>query len=194
MVGSAKDLFFHPNAFFAQVSQEKVGLLWPIIIVAIGGFVSFTGAVFLSPGVTDPVTQYSVTFLSLLGVSFATWIIISTGLFLLSKAFSGTGSYGITLQNAGYGMLPFAFSGAVTFVSVAAITGNMASLSSVPNIMFSALIYAEQLVFTLWAAYLWFCGIRNAHGLPTPLAVATVVIVVAITFAIFVVLTMMPFH
>jgi hypothetical protein len=193
MVGSAKDLLFHPDVFFAQVSKEKAGLVWPLIIVAIGGIVSFAGAVFLSPAATEPVTQYSITFLSLLAVALATWIIISTGLFLISKAFAGTGSYLVTLQNTGYGMLPFAFSSAVTFISVAAITGNMASFSSVPNIVFSAVIYVEQLVFTLWAAYLWVCGTRNAHGLPTPLAVATVVIVVAIAFAIFVVLTTMPF-
>jgi hypothetical protein len=194
MVGSAKDLFFHPDIFFGRVSKEKASIVWPLIIVATGGVVSFAGAVFLSPAATDPVTQYSVTLLSLLAVALATWIIISTGLFLLSKALSGTGSYLVTLQNTGYGMLPFVFSSAVTFISVAAITGNIISLSSVPTIVFSAVIYVEQLVFTLWAAYLWVCGVRNAHGLPTPLAIASVVIVVAISFAIFVVLSTMPLH
>jgi hypothetical protein len=194
MVGSAKDLFVHPDAFFAQVSKEKASIVWPLIIVASSGIVSFAGAVFLSPAAIDPVTQYSVTLLSLLAVALTTWIVISTGLFLLSKAFAGTGSYLVTLQNTGYGMLPFVFSSAVTLISVAVITGNMASLSSVPNIVFSAVIYVEQLVFTLWAVYLLVCGIRNAHGLPTPLAIASVVIVVAISFAIFVILSTMPLH
>jgi hypothetical protein len=194
MVGSAKDLFVHPDAFFAQVSKEKASIVWPLIIVASSGIVSFAGAVFLSPAAIDPVTQYSVMLLSLLAVALATWIVISTGLFLLSKAFAGTGSYLVTLQNTGYGMLPFVFSSAVTLISVAVITGNMASLSSVPNIVFSAVIYVEQLVFTLWAVYLLVCGIRNAHGLPTPLAIASVVIVVAISFAIFVILSTMPLH
>jgi hypothetical protein len=59
--------------------------------------------------------------------------------------------------------------------------------------VFSIIVYAEQLVFTLWTAYLWVCGIRNAHKLPTPLAAAVVVIIVAISLAMFMILTTMPF-
>ena len=91
-------------------------------------------------------------------------------------------------------MLPFAFSAALTFVSILIITGNAASLSSVPPMVFSLIVYAEQLVFAIWTAYLWVCGIRNAHRLPTPVAAAVVVLMVAISFAVFVVLTTMHFQ
>jgi hypothetical protein len=194
MVGSAKDLLFHPDIFFAKVSKEKAGFTWPVVIVALGSIVSFAGAVVLSPAATDPLIQYSITFLSLFAVAVDTWVIISTILFLLSRAFSGTGSYLITLQNTGYGMLPLAFSNAITLVSVAAITGNFAILSSIPPLFFSALVYGEQLIFTIWAAWLWICGIRNAHSLPVPLAIAIVVIMIAASLAIFIVLTAMLFH
>lgn len=191
MVGSLRDLFLHPSVFFEQVSQEKAGFIWPFIIVFLGSIISFIGAVALSPQVTDPLTQYSITFLFLSGVAIFTWVIISAGLFLLSRAFSGTGSFLATLRNTGYGMLPFAFSNAVTFATVLAITGNVASLSTVNPGVFSALIYVEQAFFTVWAAYLWFCGLRRAHGIPAPLAAAAVVIVIALALAIFFLLTTM---
>jgi hypothetical protein len=194
MVGSLRDLFFHPDTFFAHLPPEKAEFFWPFVIVAIGSVVNFAGAVVTSPPVTDPLTQYSITFLSLLAAAIATWIIISAGLFLLSRAFSGTGSYLATLRNTGYGMFPFVFSGVVTLVSVAVIMGNQTSISLIPSVMFSALIYAEQMVFTIWVAYLWYCGIRNAQGIPSPLAAAAVVIVTALALALFFILTTMSLH
>jgi hypothetical protein len=77
MVGSIKDLFLHPDTFFAQVSREKAGFFWPFIVVFLGSVISFIGAVVLSPPVTDPVTQYSITFLSQFVGALVTWIIIS---------------------------------------------------------------------------------------------------------------------
>ncbi len=142
---------------------------------------------------TDPFIQYSVTFLSLFAVALATWVVIATGLYLLSRAFSGKGTYLLTLVDTGYGMMPLAFSGLFTFSTIALITQNEAALSSVHPMVLTGIIYGEQLVFTAWAAYLWICGVKNAQKLPTPLAVAVVVIVIAILFALFIILTTILF-
>jgi hypothetical protein len=194
MVGSVKDLVFHPDTFFAQVSKEKAGFIWPVVIVALGSIVTFVGAVVLSPAATDPLTQYSITFLSLFLGALATWFILSTGLYLLSRAFSGTGSYLITLQNTGYGMFPLVFSSAITFLSAALVAGQGGSSSSWAPAVIVALYYIPQLVFTVWAGYLWFCGVRNAHKLQAPLAVATVVIVICVSLALFLILMKIMLH
>jgi len=41
---------------------------------------------------------------------------------------------------------------------------------------------------------LWFCGIRNAHEIPSPLAAAAFVFVIALALAIFFVITAMSFY
>lgn len=108
---SPASLLFFPDRFFLQFNREKVNLIPPAIIVGFPGvftIITFFGLPTASPPgyflIMGPLMVVS-EIVSLLIM----WGVATAVLFGLSMIFSGKGSFELTMQNTGYGILPYRF-------------------------------------------------------------------------------------
>jgi hypothetical protein len=178
------DLLFRPGRFFERKATEKPEFLVPVLIVGAGWVISlmppFAMKAFL-PGqnVHNVIAIPAVSSVYwLLFNPFTAWILISLGLFLLSRAFSGTGTFIPTLCNAGYGMLP---------ITLVAVLGLVISPLSDPSIALSipsyiglSVIFATvvmSLLLILWSGYLWMYAVEKTHTISHGKAMAAAVFV-----------------
>jgi hypothetical protein len=186
MLSRVKDLLFSPDTFFAQVTTEKEDLNPPIAIIGIAGALNcISMAILLLTAGDYLILLLPMAVIWSLAQPFLTWVIFSLVLHVLSNRYSGTGTFRLTLQNVGYGMLPWAVSHIFSPLTTLFIIGNpktaintIQSLSS-PNgtlVIFSALAAALM----LWTGYLWVYGIMHARQIPKCKAVIAVVILLVL--------------
>jgi hypothetical protein len=162
------DLLYHPDIFFERRNKEKIDLVIPAIIVAIGGIVTF-----LSPLLEVAFTrggdignfgmEPSAAFWFLL-LPFALWFLTTGVLHVVCRLLSGTGSFRATLQNCGYGYLPQTVLSPLLVVNGIAVTwfSGMQSIF-VQGIM---IIPGITLFFGLfWSTALWTVAMEKTHGL-----------------------------
>ncbi len=186
MLSRVKELLFFPDTFFGQVTREKENLTPPVVIVGIAGVLNCISIAILLLTAGD----YLILLLPMavtwsLAQPFLTWVIFSLVLQVLSNRYSGTGTFRLTLQNVGYGMLPWALSHIFSLLTTLFIISNpkpalntMQSLSF-PNgtlVIFSVLAAALM----LWTGYLWVYGIMHAQRIPKGKAVISVVVLLVL--------------
>jgi len=174
-----KDLLLHPDAFFSGVTKEKVNLVPPLIIFGTGilftllplvialGYYSLTASLNLTNfgwvvTIRNWLCYYVLTPL-------ITWGVMFLGAYGISRVLDGKGSLAATVQNIGYGMMPWA-------VSVIGTTIFSGILFFIAYILPSTIIVMEEvapygygifpyisLIILFWGWYLWILAIQHTH-------------------------------
>jgi len=113
-----KNLVFHPDTFFKEITYESKNLLLPFVFVALMGL---SGIVLLwrfSYG-------YSLfAIVEMMALPFIVWVIVTLVIFGVTRVFSGTGSLFATLQNIGFGTFPLTLAVAGSVRIIAVINGS----------------------------------------------------------------------
>jgi len=159
------DLLFHPGRFFERETSEKPDFLIPVLIVGAGWVFSlltpFVMTAFL-PGQNLRNVLAIPSVFWLLFNPFTTWILLSLGLFGLSRVFSGTGTFLATLCNAGYGMLP---------LTLIAVLGLVTSPLNIGLSIIIGMVFLS-LLLDLWSGYLWMHAVEKTHAISRGKAIA----------------------
>jgi|GEM_PF-1925454 len=166
------DLLFHPGRFFERKATEEPDFLIPVLIVGAGWVIPlltpFVMMAFL-PG-QNPQNVLAIPAVTswylLLFNPLTAWILVSLGLYGLSRVFSGTGTFMATLCDAGYGMLPLTLI-AVLGVIISLLGSPVLYLAVSPDIALSVIIGAVllSLLLVLWSGYLWMYAVEKTHGI-----------------------------
>ena len=168
------DLLFHPGRFFERKATEEPDFLIPVLIVGAGWVIPLLTIFVIAPLLPmpgqDPRNVLAIPAVTslywLLFNPFTAWILLSLGLFLLSRAFSGTGTFMATLCNAGYGMLPITLI-AVLGLVISPLGNPSLSLALSPDIALSVIIgtIILSLILVLWSGYLWILAVEKIHAI-----------------------------
>jgi hypothetical protein len=192
MLSWIKDLLFFPDTFFTQVSLEKENLNPPAAIIGIAGVLKCISMVILLLTAGDYLILLLPTaVIWSLAQPFLVWVVFSLVLQVLSNRLSGTGTFRLTLQNVGYGMLPWTFSqifGILTTLFLIHNSGSLESLQGMQSLtsfggllsIFSVLGFA----LLVWTGYLWVYGLKHAHQITTGKAALAVIILLAVYFLV----------
>jgi len=148
-------------------------------------------------------TKYFSVFGSVL-TPFIMWLILGVVFFVISHFLKGKGTFKKVLEFTSYGFIPLIFSGIITFALQWRVTpdlidqiyvGRAASIEEVavvaqqitqqyqsltlnnPYFLASHII---NILFTLWSANMWICGMESARNLSRGRALITVIIPVAL--------------
>jgi hypothetical protein len=214
MKGMLMSLLLHPDTFFGERIKEPEDLKIPGIIVIIGAIIAAVGSYLLS-GLYEGLYMAAAGegMASLLGIFgvvsgfFAFiiiwWVIFSGIFYLLSMAFSGTGTFRRTLEFAGYGLVPVIIGSVISVLlsfyylpmievpvisniqDPAAVQRFMSGIVEDPAFMeFTQLSTIISIIFLTWSANLWIFGIRHARALSFRNAIVVVLGPVGI-FAIY---------
>ena len=191
MKARLKDLFFSPDSFFTTLAAEKVNLVPPAIIVVGGSVLAFFGTLlmilihhFLSSGnilsIPQPLPFLWALVRTIILCPVAFWVILSLAFYVLSRIFSGSGSYSALCQNTGYGMFPFViysvfFTGADTIIGEEVMIRYGLLFYGIAGIIFYLVL--------LWCCCLWVYGIRHACRIPVKQAGFVVAIPFVVYFA-----------
>ena len=176
------ELLFHPEIFFTGMTGEKTDLLYPALIIFIGGVIGLASpyAINLFSGgggeMRNIVVMPDTVFVSLF-MPFLSWIVIAGILFVLCRLFSGTGTFGATLQNAGYGCLPLTIMpilGIINGVLIGRFTEPPGAIGTGVVIGLGLL----SVLFTVWSGYLWMYAMEKTHAIPHGRAMAAASIMV----------------
>jgi len=180
MYHAVKELLFHPDIFFTQKAGEKIDLIYPGIIVVIGGVVGlmtpFIVSAFSRGEKVNVIMMPDAVIVGLL-LPFIAWILISGMLFVLCRLFSGTGTFGATIQNAGYGALPLTILSAVGIFNGILIGRFM----EIPKMIGTVAIVGLGLLsvlFVIWSGCLWTYAMEKTHAIPHGKAMAAASVVV----------------
>jgi hypothetical protein len=149
-----KNLVFHPDTFFKEITYESKNLLLPFVFVALMGL---SGIVLLwrfSYG-------YSLfAIVEMMALPFIVWVIVTLVIFGVARVFSGTGSLFATLQNIGFGTFPLTLAVAGSVRIIAVINGSPSTPAD-----YALLPFLSWILLPVWSFYLWYCGILHAHRL-----------------------------
>jgi hypothetical protein len=149
-----KNLVFHPNTFFEEITYENKNLLIPFVFVALMGLFGIMLLWRFSYG-------YSLfSIVEMMALPFILWVIVTLVIFGVARVFSGTGSLFATLQNIGFGTFPLTLAVAGTLRIIAVING----IPSTPA-DYSLLPFLSWILLPFWSFYLWYCGTLHAHRL-----------------------------
>ena len=174
------DILFHPDAFFARISQEKVKLIPPLAIVATGSLLfAIVNIIFwmfpTQSGYSMPVLSgfFADIMLSRIITSmvlpFCVWAVFTVFFFLLARVAGGSGSLPETARDTGYGMLPWTLSVLLPFLSIfhrfltysgGPVIGGYCGIWLMPP----QYCTAPLLLILLWCWFLWMTAIRYTHG------------------------------
>jgi hypothetical protein len=186
-----RDLVLHPDAFFETVSKEKVNLIPPVVIVGAGLFISFMIAVVYYSLISGNNLHY-VGWMAIIQVFFRctavipliVWGVISLGTYGISWGCEGKGSLAATVQNIGYGMLPWIvfIIGSVIFSGLSFVIFHSTSPADMTlgAIIFHWADIIFGLVIFFWGWYLWILAVRYTHGFTLRKAAAVTIVPVAI--------------
>jgi hypothetical protein len=198
-----RDLLLHPDAFFTQAVQGKVNLIPPFLILGAGVVINVVMIllVFIAPGPSG----YSAYFLTYGGlqrdillsfifrsifIPFGLWGFGSVAACGISRVCSGRGSFSATIQNLGYGMLPWTLSMVVPVVSVVVkfSTDNPGGFSGIwltaPYV--SCIV---NWVVLIWISCLWIFAIRYTHRFSFGKAMGAVIISVVASYGAYMALS-----
>lgn len=206
---------FKPDEFFEGKSKTEVFLSIPLGIVCVyallSGIAGYQMAVLMAP-MYEIIAEGYGEIIAIFGAiggfigAALTWVIISVIFFLLSMLFRGEGSMKKVLEVVGYGFTPLI---AVAGIGVAylAMIADQIQVTIVYDIMdpgaieaaveefmtqpamqeYTLLITVISVIFTIWAANIWYYGIRHARNLTARDAGITVLVPVAIYLIVIIV-------
>lgn len=206
MLAGLVELVLHPDTFFARIVKEKVNLIPPLAIVG-GGALLFEiiNLVYLAfptrHGYSITVLPSSGVFRDILLAHIATsviiplfvWVLFSVILYTFSRIVGGSGSFTETIQNVGYGMLPWTLSVLIPFSAILhrflTYTGGPV-VGGYSGIWFLPPIYCSLPLIGImaWSFYLWMHAVRYTHSI----TVEKSAIIAGIPVAIFLIATV-PF-
>ncbi len=82
-----KNLFFHPDTFFAEITYEWKNHFIPFLFVVLAGFIGSMVLFLFSGG-------YPVGMIvEIMAIPFAIWICATVVIFIVARALSGSGSF-----------------------------------------------------------------------------------------------------
>lgn len=208
---------FRPDEFFGEHSKEEAALGLPLGIVFIYSILSaiagYQMAALMAPMYDVALEGYGgiIAIFGALGGFFGgiiIWIIASVLFYLFSMAFHGEGSMKKVLEAVGYGIAPLI---AVVGIGIAylAMAADQVVAPVIRDIMdttaveqatdafmnqpvmadFSLLTTFLTVLFMIWAANIWYYGIRHARKLTARDAGITVIIPVVIYLIIVIALS-----
>ncbi len=151
---SLKNLVFHPDTFFEEITYENKNLLFPFVFVALMGL----SGIWLLWRFTFGYSLFNIV--EMMAFPFIIWVIVTLVIFSVARIFSGTGSLFATFQNIGFGTFPLTLAVAGSVRIVAVINGSPSTLAE-----YSLLPFLSWILLPLWSFYLWYCGILHAHQL-----------------------------
>lgn len=198
------ELVIHPDAFFARVSQEKINLIPPLAIVGAGVVINILMILlfFIAPshsGYSGYFLMYGglqrdvlmIFIIRSIFVPFGLWGFVSIAAYSISRVLSGRGSFYATIQNVGYGMLPWTLSMVVPVVSFAYKFSTNTSYG-----IFSGIWLTDPYtcciigwVVLLWICYLWIFAIRHTHQVSLKKAIGVIIISVAVSYVAYMALS-----
>jgi hypothetical protein len=194
-------LLLKPDAFFARVTSEAENLVPPIIIVGIAGLIScLSGLILLLTAGDMMVLLIPFTLIWALAFPYITWVIFTAVLHGISRLLSGAGVFTMTLQNTGYGMLPWALAHVFSLLSVIEMSWNVAfyrtaegmrSMLSLSGMRIA--LFVMTVLFMLWTGYLWVYGIRHAYRLTVRRALIPVALLLVLYFLVTLVPTLLMY-
>lgn len=168
-----KNLVFHPNTFFEEITYENKNLLIPFVFVALMGLFGIMLLWRFSYG-------YSLfSIVEMMALPFILWVIVTLVIFGVARVFSGTGSLFATLQNIGFGTFPLTLAVAGTLRIIAVING----IPSTPA-DYSLLPFLSWILLPFWSFYLWYCGTLHAHRLSRMKAAVSVSFVAILLYVV----------
>lgn len=181
MLAGLVELVLHPDTFFARIVKEKVNLIPPLAIVGGGALLfAIVNVVYLAfptrHGYSIPALPSGGFFRDMLLAHIGTsvimplfvWVLFSVILYTLSRIAGGSGSFTATIQNVGYGMLPWTLSvllpGSAILHRFLTYTGGPV-VGGYSGIWFMPPIYCSLplLGIMVWSFYLWMHAIRHTH-------------------------------
>lgn len=191
-----KDLLLHPDAFFERASQEKVNMIPPLAIVGIGMLFMLFLLVFvlIYSSLTSSYNLSSVGWAAMIqvylrcyvAIPLIIWGVPSLGSYGISRILDGKGSLTATVQNIGYGMIPWS-------ISVIGTTIFSGILFCIAYIFPTTVIVMEEfvsyglgtvlfiyLIILFWGWYLWILAIRHTQNFTFRKAAAVSIIPVMI--------------
>ncbi len=208
MASNIVTALFRPDEFFGEQSKEEPALAVPLGIVFIYGILSaiagYQMAALMAPMYDVALEGYGgvIAIFGAIGGfigGIIVWIIASVVFYLISMAFHGEGSMKKVLEAVGYGMAPLiaALGIGIAYLAMVAdqvvapvirdIMDPVAAEEAVEVFMnqpvmadFTLLQTFLSIVFMIWAANIWYYGIRHARKLTARDAGITVIIPVAI--------------
>jgi hypothetical protein len=209
------DLLFYPDTFFKNIAQEKVNLIPPVIIVAGGCAISLSGVI-VPFGINIIHNQVSDNPLPLIYFGlipfvwalvrcyvlwpFLGWVLVSGALYLISRLFSKVGSFFATLQNVGYGLVPWVIFTAASVVARSLLvimpedhTNILLNPGTVsPLLLYMIVNVLLFILFMLWCCWLWIYAIKHTCRIPVQRATVVVVLAVMVIVSAFYLVTNFP--
>jgi hypothetical protein len=168
-----KNLLFHPNTFFSEITFEWKNLLIPCVFVALMGL----SGVWLLWTFSTGYSLFSIV--EMMSLPFILWIIVSLVIFGTARVFSGTGSLFVTIQNIGFGTFPLTLAVVGSLRIIAVINGSPSTPAD-----YSLLPVLSWFVLPFWSFYLWYYGIMHAHHLSRMKAAVSVSAVIILLYAV----------
>ena len=173
-------LLFHPGDFFTMKQHEEIRFFSPVVIVGIGGIVTFLspllevaftrGGDISNFGMEPPATFWFLV------VPFVLWFVMAGLLHVVCRLLSGTGSFHATLQNCGYGYLP------QTLLSPLLVVNGIAVIwfSGTQSVFLQGVMIILGITLFLgvfWSMVLWTVAMEKTHGLSRGKAIVGPVLV-----------------
>lgn len=196
MFSGIRDLFLHPDLFFERVSKEKVNLIPPVMIVGAGAIVALIPycVALIYYSMTHNGNLSYVGWMGLIQVFFKTfvvcplliWGVISFFAYGISRGLNGKGSLAATVQNTGYGMMPWAVSviGFTVFSGILFLAAYIIPTDIIALDLFASNAYSLYpivgIIALVWQWYLWILAVKHTHGFTFRKAVAATIIPVMI--------------
>lgn len=186
---SFRDLFFDPNTFFLNLTNEKENLKIPALIVLVAATVSaIYGYAASAPTLQlmEKLMPGMGTIILLMAVAgafiftFLIWVIWAGVIHLLSSLLKGKGTFNRTLECIGYGYLPQIIGTIITLVlafdyipkvripSLSSTTDPEAIQQAMTALMkdpamheLTMITLAVTIIFLIWSASIWIFGVKN---------------------------------
>ncbi|XRO76344.1 YIP1 family protein [Methanocaldococcus sp. 10A] len=197
-----KELILNPNNFFKNLTNRKVSLKEPFIIVLIFSILIAISA-YISTSILykifPPQYQQIMAFTKIIGListfigGFIAWLIIAGIMHLISIAFKGEGSFKKTLSFVGYGFIPNIIGALITIpiayyylsqihiqpLTITQLQNPIVVKMIMKQIIPKTLIYTNALIgfaVTIWNLYIWTYAIKYARNLELKKAFITALI------------------
>ncbi|MCP1661594.1 MAG: YIP1 family protein [Methanocalculus sp. MSAO_Arc1] len=201
-------ILFRPDEYFREHAQEEAALGMPLGIVFVYALLSALGGYQMSSLMTPMFEGGMEGYGAVIGIFGAVggfiagimfWILAAVVFYLVSMLFKGEGSLKKVAEAAGYGMAPFIASVGIGIAYLATVADQVtipvirdfmdpAAIDAAVEAFLAQPVMADvmllqgvlSLVFMIWAANIWYYGIRYARNLTGRDAGIVVLVPVAI--------------
>ncbi len=196
MFSGLRDLILHPDRFFLRVSQEKVNLIPPLIIIGTG-LVAILLSTILPPLFFSLNHPDRITYVGWMGmlqfylkcvllIPLMIWATMAFGTFGISRVLGGRGTLAATARNTGYGMMSWTAGvlasigiSAVLFIIVQVVPSSMVPMEVYPQSV-DTLFPLISIVTVIWGGYLLILAVKHTQGFSFRKAAAVTIIPVVI--------------